>query len=104
VSGRPANAVRGEVALVLDGRDRVLRPGFERLLAAEAELGSLVAMLDRVGGGDVRLAEVEALFWHCLEGERGERDGFRAMLVAAGVGALVAPYRALLTAIFAGGA
>lgn len=98
-----ANPLRGEVALLLDGQMWRLRPSFERLVAAEAELGSLFALLERVGAGDVRLGEVEGLFWCCLDGERPERAEFRAWLAEAGMTALLPPYRQLLAQVFTGG-
>lgn len=99
----PANPVRGEVALLLGPDCWRLRPSFERLVAAEVELGSLFALLERAGDGDVRLAEVEVLFWCCLDGERPERADFRERLAGAGMTALLPPYRQLLAQLFAGG-
>lgn len=51
------------------GADLILRPSFSALVAAEEELGSLFALVERAGQGGVRLTEIVALFWHCL-GER----------------------------------
>ena len=65
---RPANPVRGEAALHVAGRDLVLRPTFAALVAAEDELGPLFALVERAGAGQLRLAELAALFWHCLAG------------------------------------
>lgn len=98
---KTANPVRGEVSLVLGEARLCLRPDFAALVAAETEAGSLFAMLERAGAGDVRLADMGALFWHCLAAaDRGARADFEARLLAAGPQALLRPYRALLGAIF----
>lgn len=68
---RPANPIRGEAAISINGRAFLLRPSFTALVAAEDELGPLFALVERAGGGELRLSEIAALFWHCL----GERDG-----------------------------
>ena len=62
------NPIRGEAAFCVAGRDRVLRPTFAALVAAEDELGPLFALVERAGAGQLRLAELAALLWHCLEG------------------------------------
>lgn len=99
---RAANALRGEVALVLDGVEWRLRPSFEALVAAEAELGSLFALIERAGLGDVRLGEMAALFWHCLAERDQERKAFEAMLASAGMSVLLGTYRTLLARMFGG--
>ena len=99
-----ANPVRGEVALPLTDGVRLLRPSFSALVAAEAEAGSLFQLLDRAAGGQARIADMGALFWHCL-GDRHdaeERQQFETALLAEGVGALLPVYRALLSAVFGG--
>lgn len=64
-AGRPANPQRGEASLRVRGERLMLRPSFAALLAAEEELGPLFALVERAGGGGLRLAEMVALFWHC---------------------------------------
>ncbi len=99
---RPANAVRGEVALALGDRSVVLRPSFEALVAAEAELGPLFALVERAAAGGLTLAEMAGLFWHCLA-ERGEdRAHFGEALVAGGLAKATPALRALLEQILAG--
>ena len=61
-----ANAYRGEAALDVGGQTLVLRPTFTALVAAEAELGPLFALVERAAAGELRLAEMVALFWHCI--------------------------------------
>ncbi len=97
-----ANPVRGEVCLVLGGVALRLRPSFSALIAAEGEVGSLFRLLERAGSGDVKLAEMGALFWHCLFERPCDRNAFEERVLAAGPVAMLKPYRALLAAIFGG--
>lgn len=61
-----ANPARGEASLHIGGEALVLRPTFAALVAAEEELGSLFALVERASAGEMRLSEMAALFWHCL--------------------------------------
>jgi len=63
-----ANALRGEAEIRVAGEVLVLRPSFAGLVAAEEELGPLFALIDRASAGELRLAEMVALFWHCRHG------------------------------------
>ncbi|HZU62727.1 MAG TPA: gene transfer agent family protein [Novosphingobium sp.] len=100
-----ANPWRGEAKLVLEGAERVLRPSFAALVAAEEELGSLFALVERAGAGHLRLAEVAALFWHCLA-DAGEmsREAFSEAVLKLGLARAMAPLRALLEQILQGAA
>jgi hypothetical protein len=92
------------VALSVGGRERVLRPTFAALVAAEGEVGSLFALLERAAAGEVRLSEMGALFWHCLDRPDGEaRPAFEAELLEAGPARLLPRFRALLAAVFGAG-
>jgi hypothetical protein len=98
-----ANPIRGEAAIRIGGRDCVLRPTFTALVAAEEELGSLFALVERAGEGRLRLAELTALFWHCL----AERDGLTREQVGEavteqGLAAAAKPLRLLLQQILQG--
>ena len=99
-----ANAVRGECALRVDGCALVLRPSFEALVAAEGELGSLFALVERAAAGGLGLAELVGLFWHCLrevpEGLTRERLG--EAVVEAGLAQVTPVLRVLLGQILAG--
>jgi hypothetical protein len=61
------------------GVELVLRPSFQALVAAELEVGSLFALVERAAEGRLTLGEVAGLFWHCLrdppEGLTRERVG-----------------------------
>ena len=97
------NALRGEAALSVAGRERVLRPTFAALVAAEDELGPLFALVERAGAGQLRLAELAALFWHCL-GEREEltREQVGEAVLATGLAGCAPALRCLLGQILQG--
>jgi|TARA_R110002124_G_scaffold272013_1_gene441002 hypothetical protein len=62
----PANRLRGEAELFIDGKRLVLRPSFAALVAAEEELGSLFDLVERAAGGRLLLSEIVTLFWHIV--------------------------------------
>ena len=77
-----ANPARGEARLF----DWTLRPTFGALVAAEEELGSLLALVQRAADGNLKLSEMAALFWHCLEEKHGlARDDLEAAVIEAAV-------------------
>jgi hypothetical protein len=98
-----ANSLRGEAALAIGGRSHVLRPSFAALVAAEEELGSLFALVERAGEGGLRLSEMAALFWHCLA-DRGElaREDVGEAVIALGLAGCAVPLRTLLGEILRG--
>ncbi|MEM1133893.1 MAG: gene transfer agent family protein [Pseudomonadota bacterium] len=61
-----ANAERGEAALEIDGQRYIIRPSFAALVAAEADLGSLFALVERAAAGNMGLEDMAGLFWHCI--------------------------------------
>lgn len=77
-----ANPVRGEAELCVGGTPLVLRPSFEALVAAEGELGSLFALVERAAEGRLMLGEVAALFWHCV---RERPDGLTREQIGAAI-------------------
>jgi len=52
---------------MVGGEALTVRPSFAALVAAEAELGSLFALVERAAAGEMRLSEMAALFWHCID-------------------------------------
>jgi hypothetical protein len=97
------NPARGEAALHVAGRDHVLRPSFSALVAAEEELGSLYALVERASEGHLRLSEVAALFWHCLDQPNGvTREQVGEAVLNIGLGGCAAPLRCLLGQILQG--
>jgi hypothetical protein len=98
-----ANPLRGEATLAIAGRPSLLRPSFAALVAAEEELGPLFALVERAADGRLRLAEMAALFWHCLA-ERGEtsREQVGEAVMELGLAGCAAPLRTLLAQILQG--
>lgn len=104
MSGAPApNPIRGEASIRIAGEVRTLRPSFAALVAAEEELGPLFALVERAGQGELRLAEIAALFWHCLDHREGlTREAVGEAILATGLAAAARPLRTLLAAILQG--
>lgn len=84
---RPANAARGEAQIIVGGRAFRLRPTFNALVAAEAELGSLFSVVERAAEGRLKLSEMVTLFWHCRDGDDNEisRTEFSTAIAEAGL-------------------
>jgi hypothetical protein len=103
-AGIVANAMRGEVAVAIDGRACLLRPTFAALVAAEAELGSLVALIERAADGGLRLDELIAVLWHCLAEPAAfaGRDSFADAALAAGLVRLTPAVRTVFAQVLAG--
>lgn len=98
-----ANPLRGEADLEIGGTAYLLRPSFTALVAAEEELGPLFALVERAGAGQLRLAELAALFWHCLvRRENLTREAVGEAVVTQGLAACAAPLRTLLGQILKG--
>ena len=99
-----ANVVRGEAELVLAGVTLRLRPSFSALVAAEAELGPLFALVERAAAGGLSLAEMAGLLWHCRidAPEVLTRAVFSDALVSAGLAAATPALRVLLGQVLAG--
>jgi Phage tail tube protein, GTA-gp10 len=98
-----ANPHRGEASLVVAGTAHVLRPSFAALVAAEEELGPLFALVERAGAGQLRLAEMAALFWHCLASRESlSREELGEAIAALGLAEASKPLRVLLGQILQG--
>ena len=98
-----SNPVRGEAPITIRGQPRLLRPTFDALVQAEEEFGPLFALVERAAEGQLRLAEIAALFWHCLA-ERGDltREDVGNAVLAQGLAASARPLRILLGEILKG--
>ena len=98
-----ANALRGEASLTIAGRTVRLRPTFDALVRAEEELGPLLALVERAGEGRLRLSEMAALFWFCLDAEAMvPREDVGRAVMAMGLAGAARPLRALLGEILKG--
>ena len=93
------NSARGEASVA--GYD--LRPTFAALVAAEEELGSLFALVERAAEGQLKLSELVALFWHCLANRDGVlRSDLGAAVMAKGLVGTTPALRTLLSQILKG--
>ncbi|MEO0418348.1 MAG: gene transfer agent family protein [Pseudomonadota bacterium] len=100
---RPANSLRGEASLQVGNKDLLLRPSFENLVAAEEELGSLFALIERASDGELTLNEITALLWHCLAVDpRPERADVGSAVLAMGLVQATAPVRIILAEVLQG--
>jgi len=98
-----ANPLRGESTLAVAGVTYVLRPSFENLVLAEAELGSLFALVERAAGGALTLTEITALLWHCMPCEgRPERIAVGQAVLTMGLVGATGPVRAVLAQVLQG--
>lgn len=99
-----ANPARGEASILVDGAAVMLRPSFEALVAAEEELGSLFALVERAADGGLRLGEMAALFWHCTRDRAPEltRERIGAAIVEGGLTSATPALRVLLGQILQG--
>lgn len=105
VTDTPPNPHRGETGLIIAGTEHLLRPSFTALVAAEEELGPLFALVERASAGQLRLAEMTALFWHCLVSRDGlSREAVGAAVLQAGLAQATRPLRTLLGQILQGDA
>jgi hypothetical protein len=98
------NPVRGEAAIEVAGERLTLRPTFEALVAAEAELGSLFELVERAAAGGLKLGEIVGLFWHCL-GDRPQtltRERVGQAIAELGLANATPVLRVLLTQILQG--
>jgi hypothetical protein len=100
-----ANPARGEAVLVIAGEAIRLRPSFEALVAAEEELGPLFALVERAAAGGLRISEIAALFWHCVESRPGGlgREKVGAAIVERGLAGVTPALKVLLGQILQGG-
>ena len=82
----------------------LLRPTFASLVAAEEELGPLFALVERAAGGQLKLSEMVALFWHCRfeVSDQIDRNGFAEAVAAQGIAANTPVLKILLGQILSG--
>lgn len=99
-----ANPVRGEAAIRVHGEALVVRPSFGALVAAEGELGPLFRLAERAADGELGLAEMVALLWHCLRDPPAglTRDQLGEAVVAQGLAAAAPAVTAVLRQVLAG--
>ncbi|WP_417621157.1 gene transfer agent family protein [Parasphingorhabdus sp.] len=100
----PANMLRGEVSLLIEGERIVLRPTFSALVAAEEELGSLFDLVERASRGQLKLGEIAVLFWHCIRDRPNHltRDKLGTAIAALGLTGVTPSLKILLKQILQG--
>lgn len=99
------NPVRGEASIRVGGEVLKLRPSFSSLVAAEVELGSLFALVERAAEGELSLAEIATLFDHLSVEERPvgiDRARIGEAIVETGLVAITPQLRAILGEILKG--
>ena len=99
-----ANPVRGEAVLSVGGEALVLRPSFEALVAAEEELGSLFALVERAAEGALKLHEIAALFDHLSRGRPAgmTRERIGEAVVEQGLAGVTPTLKMVLTQVLQG--
>lgn len=98
-----ANAARGEASLRVRGETLVLRPSFAALVAAEGEVGSLFALVERAAAGRLTLSELVAPLWHCLRDPAPmSREEFGEAVTAGGIAAATPALKMLIAQILGG--
>jgi len=101
---REANRLRGEASLFVRGESLLLRPSFTALVAAEEELGPLFALVERASAGELKLAEMVALFWHCRHEwpDTITREHVGEAVASQGLAAVTPALKAILQQILSG--
>lgn len=97
-----ANTLRGEAELLLGEAIVRFRPTFTALVAAEAEVGPLFALVERAAAGELTLVELTALFWHCRAACDLARPDFSEALIAGGLAEATPALRTLLGQVLQG--
>jgi hypothetical protein len=90
--------MRPPITTVLGNTAFVCRPTYAALVAAEAEIGSLFALVERASTGSMMLSEMVALIWHCRADASQDlsRAGFEQRCVEAGLAHVTPLFRQLM--------
>jgi hypothetical protein len=99
-----ANPARGEASFTVAGAELLLRPSFAALVAAEADLGPLFALVERAADGRLGIGEMASLFFHCAAElpDGVTRDRIGQAIVEGGLARATPVLRLLLTQILQG--
>jgi hypothetical protein len=99
-----ANPARGEASFAVGGAALLLRPSFAALVAAEAELGPLFALVERAAEGRLGSGEMASLFFHCAvdRPEAVTRERIGQAIAEGGLAKATPALRVLLTQILQG--
>ncbi len=100
---QPANPFRGEASITIGNVQYILRPSFENLVAAEEELGSLFALVERASNGSLTIVEIVSLFWNCLpHQDRPSREELGEAILSIGLIDATKPVRTVLSQVLQG--
>lgn len=84
------NPMRNEVSITLAGEERTMRATFTAIAAVEKALGrSMVAIINKVAGGDLGVTEAATIVYHGLRGNEDTRLSYEQVgeaVVEAGLG------------------
>lgn len=99
-----ANPLRGEASFQVGGETLVLRPSFEALVAAEEELGSLFALVEKAAAAELTLSQIAVLFDHLSRSRSTSigRDRIGHALVEMGLARVTPLLRAILSQVLQG--
>jgi hypothetical protein len=78
------------------------RPSYAALVAAEAELGSLFALVERASAGTLGMSDMLALVWHCRVDAQLTREVFGDACLGAGLSHITPVFRALMEQVLGG--
>lgn len=98
------NMTRGETRLDLEDHVYILRPTYAALVAAEAEIGSLFAVVEAATSGQLKLADMMSVLWYChlAVQEDDDRALFSQRCMAAGLARLTPAFRTLMEQVLGG--
>lgn len=74
------------------------RPSYAALVAAEADIGSLFALVEHASSGSLKLTDMIALLWHCRVDAPATltADMFGTMCVEAGLSRITPVFRQVI--------
>jgi hypothetical protein len=74
------------------------RPSYAALIAAEADIGSLFALVEHASAGMLKLTDMIALLWHCRVDAPATLgvDAFGAVCVEAGLSRITPVFRQVI--------
>jgi Phage tail tube protein, GTA-gp10 len=86
------------ILLNFGGQSIAFRPSYAALVSAEADVGSLFALVECASNGALKLHDMIALLWHCRVDTPASLslDAFGALCVEAGLSHITPVFRALI--------
>ena len=92
------NTARGEVTLKLGDAHYTLVPSYANLVAAEASVGPLFAVIDQASSGKLSVQTLITVLWCCVEPKSATlfHDMFCEACVQAGLSTLTPAFRTLM--------